>query len=151
MPIWLSKRFRGIRHAAGWDASEAVRNSHTNSGKQLARDRVFRRGLSELQKRGLSFDAWLYHPQMPELIELAQHFPKLVNIADNFCWPLGIGLDAGQQEFIYSQWQQDFEALARFPNVHAKLGGIAMPINSFGWHRRGTPASSDELVAQTGS
>ncbi|MEC8075994.1 MAG: amidohydrolase, partial [Pseudomonadota bacterium] len=26
----LSPRFRGIRHACGWDSSEAVRNSHTN-------------------------------------------------------------------------------------------------------------------------
>ena len=32
----------------------------------------------------------------------------------------------------------------------AKLGGIAMPINGFGWHRRTQPASSDELVAATG-
>lgn len=147
----LSARFRGIRHAAGWDASEAVRNSHTNPSEHLLRDPVFRQGLSELQKRGLSFDAWLYHPQVPELIELAQDFPKLTIIADHFCGPLGIGPYAGQQESIYSQWQQDFKALARCPNVYAKLGGIAMPINGFGWHRRATPASSDELVAQTGS
>ena len=25
-----------------------------------------------------------------------------------------------------------------------------MPINGFGWHRRNTPATSDELVAKTG-
>ena len=25
-----SPRFRGIRHAAGWDASDQIRNSHTN-------------------------------------------------------------------------------------------------------------------------
>ena len=29
----------------------------------------------------------------------------------------------------------------------AKLGGLAMPINGYGWHKRDRPASSDELVA----
>ena len=146
----LSPRFRGIRHAAGWDASDAVRNSHTKPPQHLLGDDTFRQGLAELEKRGLSFDAWLYHPQIPELIELAQDFPSLTIIADHFCGPLGIGPYAGQQQAIYAQWQTDFRALAACPNVYAKLGGIAMPINGFGWHRRSTPATSDELVAKTG-
>ena len=29
----------------------------------------------------------------------------------------------------------------------AKLGGMAMPINGYGWHKRDTPLTSDELVA----
>jgi CheY-like chemotaxis protein len=37
-----SDRFRGIRHAAGWDADERVRNSHTNPPAQLLLDRTFR-------------------------------------------------------------------------------------------------------------
>src|SRR5690348_15701218 len=58
-----SPRFRGIRHAAGWDASEAIRNSHTNPPKGLLADGRFRRGFAELGRRGLTFDAWCYHPQ----------------------------------------------------------------------------------------
>ena len=146
----LSPRFRGIRHATGWDASAGVRNSHTNPSEHLLQDATFRQGIAELETRGLSFDAWLYHPQLPELTELAQDFPSLTIIADHFCGPLGIGPYADSRQSIYAQWQTDFKALAQCANVHAKLGGIAMPINGFGWHRRATPATSDELVAATG-
>ena len=146
----LSPRFRGIRHAAGWDSSDAVRNSHTHPPQHLLRDEQFRRGVAQLQQRGLSFDAWVYHPQLAELTELAQDFPSLTIIADHFCGPLGIGPYAGKQQQIYTEWQHQFKALAQCPNVYAKLGGIAMPINGFGWHKRDTPASSDELVEKTG-
>ena len=44
----------------------------------------------------------------------------------------------------------DAAGLAACPNVYAKLGGIVMPINGFGWHKRDTPATSDEIVAATG-
>src|SRR2546428_1628936 len=60
-----SSRFRGIRHAAGWDASDEIRNSHTKPPRGLYLDAGFRRGFAELAKRGLTFDAWLYHPQLP--------------------------------------------------------------------------------------
>jgi predicted TIM-barrel fold metal-dependent hydrolase len=33
------------------------------------------------------------------------------------------------------------------PNVVAKLGGLAMPDNGFGWSERDRPASSDEFVS----
>ena len=39
--------------------------------------------------------------------------------------------------------------VARCENVVAKLGGLVMPINGFGFHKRDTPATSDELVAVT--
>ena len=146
----LSPRFRGVRHAAGWDASADVRNSHTRPSQYLLQDIAFRQGIAELEQRRLSFDAWLYHPQIPELIELAQDFPSLPIIADHFCGPLGIGPYSNQQQAIYPYWQADFKALSECRNVYAKLGGVAMPVNGFGWHRRDKPASSDELVAANG-
>ena len=38
-------RFRGIRHAGGFDASPEVRNSHTNPPKNLYNRRNFARAL----------------------------------------------------------------------------------------------------------
>src|SRR5262245_22229481 len=73
--IAASPRFRGIRHAAGWDASPEVRNSHTNPPAGLFGEARFREGFAELGRRGLTFDAWLYHPQIPELTALARAFP----------------------------------------------------------------------------
>lgn len=146
----FSDRFRGIRHAAGWDASDAVRNSHTRPPQSLYLDDTFRAGFAELGKRNLSFDAWLYQPQIPELTDLAQAFPDTTIIFDHFGGPLGIGPYAGKGDEIFAQWCEDAAALAACPNVYAKLGGIVMPINGFNFHKRDTPATSDEIVAATG-
>ena len=89
--IAASPRFRGIRHAAGWDASDQVRNSHTNPPPGLYGDGRFRRGFAELARRGLTFDAWLYHPQIPELTSLARAFPDTTIILDHFGGPSASG------------------------------------------------------------
>src|SRR5271170_5988933 len=65
-------RFRGIRHAAAFDSTGAIRPSHTNPPAGLYASASFREGLARLTALGLSFDAWHYHPQMPELTELAR-------------------------------------------------------------------------------
>ena len=147
--VAASPRFRGIRHAAGWDASDEVRNSHTNPSEHLLGDSAFREGLAELDRRGLSFDAWLYHRQIPELTDLARTFPNTTIIFDHFGGPLGIGPYEGQREAIFAQWRKDVAELARCENVYAKLGGLVMPINGFGFHKRERPATSDELVTAT--
>ena len=144
-----SPRFRGIRHAAGWDASDKVRNSHTNPPPGLLADAAFRRGFAELGKRGLTFDAWLYHPQLRELIDLARAFPETPIVLDHFGGPLGIGPYEGKRAEIFAAWKHDFRELAGCPNVVAKLGGLVMPVNNFGFHRRERPATSAELVEAT--
>ena len=146
----LSSRFRGIRHAAGWDASSAVRNSHTNPPESLYLKDDFRAGFQELANRKMTFDAWLYHPQIPELTDLAKTFSEVTIIFDHFGGPLGIGPYAAQKEEVFEQWVIDVTELAKCPNVYPKLGGIVMPINGFGWHKNELPASSDEIVEATG-
>jgi L-fuconolactonase len=145
-----SDRFRGIRHAAGWDADDRVRNSHTNPPRGLLRLPEFRAGVRELAARGMVFEAWLYHPQIAELSDLARAFPDLTIVFDHFGGPLGIGPYEGRREEIFETWRRDVAELARCPNVHAKLGGLVMPINGFEFHKRERPATSDEIVAATG-
>jgi L-fuconolactonase len=148
--LQLSPRFRGIRHACAWDASEDIRVSHVDPPPQLYLRDDFREGFAELGRRGLSFDAWLYHPQIAELADLARAFPDTTIVLDHFGGPLGIGPYKGKQDSYFAAWQEDIRQLARCENVVAKLGGIVMPINGFGFHKRSQPASSDELVAATG-
>ena len=148
--IRLSDRFRGIRHAAGWDASSDVRNSHTRPSQSLFLQDDFRTGFAELAKRKLTFDAWLYHPQISDLTDLARTFPDVTIIFDHFGGPLGIGPYAGKGDEIFEQWCVDVAELATCSNVYPKLGGIVMPINGFGFHKRDLPATSDEIVAATG-
>jgi len=147
--IAASPRFRGIRHAAGWDASDQVRNSHTNPPPSLFADGRFRRGFAELARRGLTFDAWLYHPQLPEVASLARAFPDTTIVLDHFGGPLGIGPYEGQRKEIFTYWRDAIRDVAGCPNVFAKLGGLVMPINGFGFHRRERPATSAELVEAT--
>jgi len=145
----VSDRFRGIRHAAGWDASDAIRNSHTNPPPGLLGDAQFRRGFAELGRRGLSFDAWLYHPQLPELVSLARAFPGTTIVLDHFGGPLGIGPYAGRRPEIFAEWKKTLRAVADCPNVVAKLGGLVMPLNGFGLHKRERPIGSVELAEAT--
>ena len=146
----LSPRFRGIRHASGWDASDTVRNSHTNPPAKLLLRDDFRAGFAELDQRGLSFDAWMYHSQIPDLVDLARSFPDTTIVFDHFGGPLGIGPYKGKQDAIFDRWCEDVRRLAACDNVYAKLGGAVMPINGHGFHKRQLPASSDEVVEATG-
>jgi len=142
-------RFRGIRHAAGFDPSPEIRNSHTNPPENLYGNPRFREGFAELKKLNLSFDAWQYHPQLPQVTDLARAFPDTTIILDHFGGPLGVGPYQGKRTEIFATWKRDIAELARCQNVYAKLGGINMPVNGFDWHRRPQPPTSDELAAAT--
>ena len=142
-------RFRGIRHASAFDDSPDVRASHTLPPKGLLGLPAFREGYARLAKYGLSFDAWLYHTQIPELTALARANPETTIVFDHFGGPIGIGPYEGKRAEIFAQWKKDVAELASCPNVTAKLGGINMAVNGFGWHKRELPPTSDELVAAT--
>ena len=142
-------RFRGIRHAGGFDPDPAVRNSHTRPTADLYRSVRFREGFAKLRPLNLSFEAWQYHPQMPQVTDLARAFPDTTIILNHFGGPLGIGPYKGRREEIFHQWKKDIAELAQCRNVVVKLGGINMPVNGFDWHRRPIPPSSDELAAAT--
>jgi L-fuconolactonase len=139
-------RFRGIRHASAWHADGQIRNAHTNPSKHLLRDPAFRQGFAQLARFGLSFDAWLFHTQLSELTELAQTFPGTTIVLDHVGGPLGIGPYVGQADKVFAQWRRDIDALAACPNVVLKLGGLAMPISGFGWHKRAQLPGSIELA-----
>ena len=145
-----SKRFCGIRYATAWDASERIHNAHTQPRPGLMQDAKFRAGLACLEPLGLSFDAWLYHPQLAELVELAQDFPGLTIVLDHMAGPLGIGPYAEKREAVFDAWRHALEPLARCANVNIKLGGRSLTMAGFGWHRREAPPGSSELAEAFG-
>jgi predicted TIM-barrel fold metal-dependent hydrolase len=101
-----------------------------------------------LAARGLTFDAWLFHPQIPELTDLARAFPGASIILDHLGGPLGIGPYAGRRDAYFPSWRADMAELATCPNVTVKLGGMAMPINGWDWHKTGAPDSTTFANAQ---
>ncbi|MGB1343145.1 MAG: amidohydrolase family protein [Pseudomonadales bacterium] len=138
-------RFRGIRHAGSRaeHPEELFIAGDNLEGLYLRND--FQTGINVLGSMGLTYDTWHYHYQNRDFLELARACPDTVMILDHFGTPLGVGRYASRKEEIYEQWQKDIAALADCDNVVAKLGGLAMPDNGFGWDKRATPATSDEF------
>jgi predicted TIM-barrel fold metal-dependent hydrolase len=69
-------------------------------------------------------------------------------VLDHLGTPLGVGSYANREEEIFAVWKHDLAELANCPNVVAKLGGLAMPWNGFGFENQPLPPSSDEVVAR---
>lgn len=143
-------RFRGIRHLAAWDADPTVHLEIVNTHPTLLDDPAVRRGARRLAARGLSFDTWLYHPQLPDLARFADAVPELQVVLDHIGMPVGIGRYGGRRAEIFEVWRRSIRQLATRPNIVVKLGGILMPITGFGWHERATPVGSEELARTTG-
>jgi predicted TIM-barrel fold metal-dependent hydrolase len=139
-------RFRGIRHAGGWDASDAVRNSHTEPPKDLYARADFRNGMRELGKRKLTFEAWQYHPQLPDVISLARAVPETNIVLDHVGGPLGIGPYAGKRDAIFAEWDANIRELAKCSNVWVKLGGLGMATLGFDFQKRDVLPGSVELA-----
>ena len=140
------KRFKGIRHACGWDTSALIRNSHTDPPKSLYLNEMFRKGFAKLSQYNLTFDAWLYHTQLDELLSLARAFPEQRIVLDHLGGPLGIGPYKGKHKEVLQIWKVITKKLAKCENIVVKLGGIAMAINGFEWHKKEKPPSSEELA-----
>ncbi len=142
-------QFRGVRGRSVWDADPSIKGSSRDFPPGLLLDAAFREGYARLAAHGLTFDAWLFHPQIPELADLAGKFPATPVILDHIGAPLGIGVYAGKRDEVFADWKRNLNALAERPNVHVKLGGLAMHLFGFdiGVADRARPASSEELAA----
>lgn len=138
--------FRGVRHALAWDDEPSAFKIQSRGSSGLAHDPAFRRGLALLGERGLTYDTWHYHHQNKDFIALAKAVPETTLVLDHFGTPLGVGRFEGKRAEIFETWKDDMSALAECPNVVAKLGGMAMPDNGYGWHTRDVPIGSDEFV-----
>ncbi len=140
-------RFRGIRHSSAWDADANVAGMYANRPKGLLLDPTFRKGFACLAPLGLSFDAWLFHPQIGELTDLARAFPDTKIVLDHCGGPIGIGSYADRRDEIFPAWKASVQEIARCPNVVVKLGGLAMRLLGYDFHERPLPPSSEEAAA----
>ncbi len=137
-------RFRGIRHTNAWEASVPRPSNAPRPG--LLGEEGFRAGFAQLAPLGLSFDAWMYHPQIPELTALARAFPQTAIVLNHVGGPLGIGRYAGRRDEMFAEWTASIRELATCSNVHVKLGGLGMPLTGLGFHEQPEPPSSERLA-----
>jgi predicted TIM-barrel fold metal-dependent hydrolase len=140
-------RFRGIRHSSAWDADPDVGHMYTTRPKGLLLDTTFRKGFACLAPLNLSFDAWLFHPQIGDLVDLARAFPDTTIVLDHCGGPVGLGRFAGRREETFAVWKASIQDIAKCPNVVVKLGGLAMRLLGFDFHERPKPPSSEQAAA----
>ncbi|HEY9234625.1 MAG TPA: amidohydrolase family protein, partial [Phenylobacterium sp.] len=141
-------RFRGVRQSASYDADPGVLGPLARQGPELYRQDAFREGFAQLAPLGLSFDAWMLEPQIPDLIDLASAFPETSIILDHVGTPLGVASYAGRREERFGVWRDNIRELAKRPNVTVKVGGLAMVFPGFPSLLADPPASSEQLASE---
>jgi len=140
-------RFRGIRFITASHPDQAAWGSMVTRPGGLLTDTRVREGFARLAPLGLSFDAWMYHTQLGELVELARAFPGTQIVLDHVGGPIGLGRYAGKRDEVFAEWSGRIRELATCPNVHIKLGGLGMRMFGFTLHAGELPPSSKELAA----
>ena len=70
----------------------------------FARD-DFRAGYAQLAPRRLTFEAWCYHRQIPEVTALARAFPDTTIILNHFGGPIGVGAYATKKQDVFGEWR----------------------------------------------
>jgi L-fuconolactonase len=141
-------RFRGIRHSASYDADTGVLGPLARTPAGLYASDAFRSGYKHLADYGMSFDAWLLEPQLPDLIDLVSRHPDIPVILDHVGTPLGIASYEGRREERFPTWLANIRELAKRPNVSVKLGGLAMAFCNFPSFLADPPAPSPQLAAE---
>ncbi|HEY8618061.1 amidohydrolase family protein [Phenylobacterium sp.] len=139
-------RFRGVRNSASQDDDPAVLGPLNRVAAGFYRRDDFRAGFARLAPLGLSFDAWLLEPQLPDLIDLARAFPETTIVLDHVGTPLGRGRYEGRLAERFPVWRDNIRELARSPNVVVKLGGLAMAFCNFPSFLAEPRASSEQLA-----
>lgn len=136
----------GIRHSVS-------RDDHFPDGivlrpgpARMLGNPAYRKGLSQLAERGLTYDAMLYHRQLPELVAMARALPDLRIVLDHIGTIIGVGPYEGHAEEVRQAWAMDMAELALCPNVSVKVGGFGMIICGAKWHLNEAPPLSETLA-----
>lgn len=141
-------RYRGIRSSGVVHDSDAGILGTGVGRPHVLLDSQFRKGFRHLAKFGLSYDAWVLEPQLPDVIDLAHTFPDTQIVLDHVGAPVGVGRYAGQREHRFPVWRNSILTLARCENVTVKLGGLGIPFAGFASFGAGTRARSEILAEE---
>jgi L-fuconolactonase len=101
--------------------------------------------MKRLPAHNLTFEAWIYHPQINALTEVARECAETKIVLNHFGGPLGVG--PYKRNEVFPVWRAAIKALSKCPNVYVKLGGLAMIVNAFDFHAKALPPSSGEMAS----
>ncbi|HEU0203981.1 MAG TPA: amidohydrolase family protein [Burkholderiaceae bacterium] len=141
-------RLRGIRQIALSHANEATLRFLTHRPPpDLLKSPGFSAGLRQLAQRGLSFDATVFHTQLPELGAIAAAHADTTFVLDHLGLALAMAMDAEGRAEVFRDWRTAIHDIARHPNVFCKVGGLGTAYWGFGFDTRSEPTGYLELAS----
>ena len=87
---------------------------------------AFRRGISLLEGRDLTYDILIYPRHLPHAAELVSQFPRQRFVLDHLAKP---DIRSGELR----EWEKGLRELATFPLVSCKLSGLVTEANWLRW------------------
>jgi predicted TIM-barrel fold metal-dependent hydrolase len=139
-------RLKGVRQLGKWDAAAAVRGKYSADRQHLYLDPEFGNGIDLLTSLGLSFDASIFHPQIPDVAALARAHPDANIVLIHSGSPVGHGPYAGKEAENHATWLAGMKDLAKCPNVSIKMGGILISLANFDFATAEAPPTSKQLA-----
>jgi predicted TIM-barrel fold metal-dependent hydrolase len=140
-------RYRGVRSGVVYDDDPEILGAGMGQ-PHLLHHSAFRRGFKQLERFGLSFDAFVLEPQLPDVIDLARAFPETQIVLNHVGVPVGVGRFAGRREERFPIWRERIETLSKCANVVVKLGGLGIPFPGFDSYLSDPPATSEQLAEE---
>jgi L-fuconolactonase len=137
-------RFHAIRFSTAWDADERVHNTVPRA--EMLADGRFREGFKPLSRFNLTFDAWVYHPQLGEVAALAAAFPQTPIVLNHFGSPILGGPNAGRTAEVFAEWRAGMTKLASHENTYVKLGALPVRRSDKKRGAEAAPLSSEEIA-----
>lgn len=140
------RHFKGIRYSTALDNDPFIRVHHrTEAG--TTQQPMFNEAMRVVEKMGLSFDAYVFFHQLPEIESLARAHPGLNLVLGHCGGVLGYGPWAGRREEVSEQWRANLSKVAKCPNVSIKLGGILGRLAAYDYLNTPRPEPSLALAA----
>jgi L-fuconolactonase len=135
-------RYKGVRTATMYDEDRGIVGERV---PHRLLDPKFREGFRRLHRLGLSFDALVLEPELPDVVDLARAFPETQIVLNHLGCPIGVGRHAGKREERFPIWRENMRLLAGCDNVAVKVGGLSI-FGGFKSYMADPPASSSELA-----
>jgi L-fuconolactonase len=95
---------------------------------------------------GLVFDAWVYHPQLQEVADLADAYPRTPIVLNHVGSPILGGPYAADRAGVFADWKDGMAGLAKRPNITVKLGALPVRLPG-GTVAKDLPPGSEEIAA----
>jgi predicted TIM-barrel fold metal-dependent hydrolase len=139
-------RLRGIRHGLTWDTGNAAKFGRREVPQHQMLDPTFRKGFALLEPLGLSFEAWLFHPQLDDVADLLRVFPNTNVILNHVGGLVQLPPHDKDRSETFNVWRGAIRKLAQFPNLTIKVGGLGMLYCDWDFHLRDVPPASEALA-----